>query len=194
MNEIRTIQQIVKSYYTVSGESLESLIRHVELVTIPKGTQFVKAGGVDDHDYFLLSGICRSFVKNHKGEDVSISFYQDETVLTPNVARSLENRSTISFESLTDLRLGKFKAIELVYLMREKPDLRNFANAVLQRELKLKSEKEVFNASLTAKERLIRFRDQFRALENQVPHPTIASYLGITNISLSRLRKELSRE
>ena len=59
-------------------------------------------------------------------------------------------------------------------------------------ELQNKVEKEIEMASLTAKERLINFRNKFQSLENIVPHTTIATYLGITNISLSRLRKELS--
>ena len=42
-----------------------------------------------------------------------------------------------------------------------------------------------------AKERLIEFRNKYKILENLIPHTDIASYLGITNISLSRLRKDL---
>ena len=71
---------------------------------------------------------------------------------------------------LTDLEIARFKAIDLVNLMKEKPELRNFANAVLQTELILKSNKELYNASLTAKERLIQFREQFKSLENLIPH------------------------
>jgi CRP-like cAMP-binding protein len=56
----------------------------------------------------------------------------------------------------------------------------------------MKVEKEIGLASLTAKERLLSFRQQFPMFENLISHPDIASYLGITNISLSRLRKELS--
>jgi CRP-like cAMP-binding protein len=54
-----------------------------------------------------------------------------------------------------------------------------------------KVEKEIGLASFTAKKRLIRFREQYALLENLIPHTDIATYLGITNISLSRLRKEL---
>ena len=70
-------------------------------------------------------------------------------------------------------------------------DTREFGNMVLKIELQNKVDKEIGHASLTARERLLKFREQFSLLENLVPHTTIASYLGITNISLSRLRKEL---
>ena len=189
----KSIEEIINSYSPVSKNSTYALVRLVEVITISKGDTFIKANSYNDYDYFLLNGICRSYIENQKGEDISISFFQDKTVLTPNVARTFENRSTLNFEALTDLKIARFKAIGLVNLMREISELRSFANAVLQKELVLKSNKELHNASLTAKERLIKFREQFESLENLIPHPLIASYLGITNISLSRLRKELAK-
>ena len=193
MNNKNLIKEIIRSYYTVSQESMEALINCVEFQSMPKSSVFIKSGFQNDYDYFLLGGICRSYVVNRKGEDITISFFQDKTILTPNVARTFKNQSTLTFEALTDIELGRFKAIELVKLMREISEMRSFANAVLQQELILKSNKELYNASLTAKERLIKFRTQFNSLENIIPHPIIASYLGITNISLSRLRKELAK-
>ncbi|MEM6343465.1 MAG: hypothetical protein AAF927_06275 [Bacteroidota bacterium] len=61
----------------------------------------------------------------------------------------------------------------------------------MQNELLQKVDKEIGLASLKAKDRLIKFREEYPQLENLIPHPHIASYLGITNISLSRLRKEI---
>jgi hypothetical protein len=82
-------------------------------------------------------------------------------------------------------------ASKFLSLMVDHLDAREFGNMVLKIELKNKVEKEIGHASLTAKERLLKFREQYALLENLVPHTTIATYLGITNISLSRLRKEL---
>jgi CRP-like cAMP-binding protein len=75
--------------------------------------------------------------------------------------------------------------------MIENLEIREFGNRVLRIELKNKVEKEIGMASQTAKERLLKFREQYPLLENTIPHSVISSYLGITNISLSRLRKEL---
>ena len=63
----------------------------------------------------------------------------------------------------------------------------------MQNELARKVDKEIGLVSLTAKERLLKFRAQYPLLENLIPHPIIASYLGITNISLSRIRGDLAR-
>jgi CRP-like cAMP-binding protein len=78
-------------------------------------------------------------------------------------------------------------------LMIHYVDIREFGNTVLQQELHIKVEKEIGLASLNAKERLIQFREKYHFLENLISHVDIASYLGITNISLSRFRKDLMK-
>ena len=79
-------------------------------------------------------------------------------------------------------------------LIKEREELRGFANSVLQKELVSKSGKELQNAALTSRDRLILFRKQYKNFENLVPHSYIASFLGITNISLSRLRGNLAKD
>jgi hypothetical protein len=71
-------------------------------------------------------------------------------------------------------------------------EVRRFGNMVLLAELQKKVEKEISLASLTASERLQVFRKEYPGFENIVPHAAIATYLGITNVSLSRLRGKKS--
>ena len=97
------------------------------------------------------------------------------------------------FQASTDLEIATINASDFQNLMITNSEIRNFANTVLQNELILKVEKEIGLASLSAKERLIKFRERYKILENLIPHTEIASYLGITNISLSRLRRDLMK-
>ena len=99
----------------------------------------------------------------------------------------------MNFQALTDLEVIEFDATLFLNLMIENIEIRNLGNAILLNELISKTEKEMALASHTARERLIQFRNDFGILENLIPHPVIASYLGITNVSLSRLRSDLSK-
>ena len=62
--------------------------------------------------------------------------------------------------------------------------------SVLRIELMAKAQKEIALASLKGKDQLLLLRKIYLNIENLVPHSEIASYLGITTISLSRLRTQ----
>jgi len=188
---MKEIAEIVDSIYPVSGHSLKQIIDLIEYEEFKKGTCFIEKGTHNYYEYFLLDGVCRSFVLNPDGEEISIAFFNPKTVLSPFVTRTVQGISNLNFEAFTDLKVGMMDASRFLNLMVEHLDAREFGNMVLKMELQKKVEKEIGHASLTAKERLLKFREQYPLFENLVPHTTIASYLGITNISLSRLRKEL---
>ena len=188
MNEI---EKIIESIYPLSVKSINQIIDIIEHEEYKKGSHFIEKGSHNYHEYFLLDGICRSYVLNPEGEEITIAFFIPGTVLSPYVTRTVNGISNLNFQALTDLKVGTMDASEFLRLMVDHLDTREFGNMVLRLELQKKVEKEIGHASLTAKERLLRFREAYPLLENMVPHTTIASYLGITNISLSRLRKEL---
>jgi len=162
--------------------------------TIDKGEEFIKKNRKNESEYFVLSGICKSYLISPDGEEITVSFFPENTVLTPYGIRTPNNISNQYFKALSDVELVLINAKEFEKLMIENVEIRNFGNTVLQNELISKVEKEIGLASLSAKERLIEFRKKYRLLENLIPHTDIASYLGITNISLSRLRRDLMNQ
>lgn len=139
----------------------------------------------------MYEGVCRSFLNSPEGVAVTISYFLEGSVLSPNKTRTLDKISRINFQALTKLCVASLDADAFEQLMISNVDIREFGNMVLQQELQTKVEKEIGLASLNAKERLIQFREKYHFLENLISHVDIASYLGITNISLSRLRKDL---
>lgn len=78
-------------------------------------------------------------------------------------------------DRLTDLMLGS-------------EPIRNWANGVLRDALSEKAEREWCLAALGGAERLTWFRQAFPGYEDIFTHTLIASFLGITPVTLSRLR------
>ena len=185
------LSEIINSIYPISLSSIKAIEDLVKSSNFQKKELIVKKGLHYNEEYFVLDGIVRSYILNPQGEEVTISFFCSNSVLTPHVARSKEGRSQLFFQALTNVKLAVMKAKEFEFLRSQNEEVRNFAFTVLQNELLMKVSKEIGLASLTAKERLKRFRHEYHNLENLIPHPYIASYLGITNISLSRLRSEI---
>ena len=185
------IEEIFNTVYPISMDSLKKVLDITEYAGINKGATFIEIDKRNNYEYYLLDGICRSYVLNPEGEEITIAFFKPGSVLSPWVTRTVDGISNLNFQALTDIQVGIMDASLFLDLMVEYLDIREFGNMVLKLELKRKVEKELGQASLTAKERLLKFREEYTLLENLVPHTTIATYLGITTISLSRLRKEL---
>lgn len=182
---------LVNKVSSISEESLDLVSDLIEIEVYKKGNVFIDRGGKNNKEYFVFEGICRSFLLNPEGGEVTISYFLEGSVLSPNKTRTANQISHLNFQALTELTAASMKADKFEQLMINHVDIREFGNMVLQNELLVKVEKEIGLASLNAKERLIHFREKYHFLENLISHVDIASYLGITNISLSRLRKEL---
>lgn len=155
------------------------------------GTLLFKPNQPEQSEYILLQGIARTFLLNTEGEEITLSFFEDNTVLPPFVTRTAKEKSILYCEAIADCVFAKIDAKAFESLMIANLEIREFGNTVLRQELLQKVNKEIRMASWSAKDRLDQFRKDFKMLENKIPHPMIASYLGITNVSLSRLRKQV---
>ncbi|MCB0636760.1 MAG: Crp/Fnr family transcriptional regulator [Lewinella sp.] len=186
------VKPFLDAVYPLSQASFMRLAGLFEERAIERGTVFAPCRRSNQSEYFIREGVARSYLLSPEGDDITIQFFQAPAVASPHITRTENGLSLLNFEAVTDLRLISFPAQDLVDLMIDNLEVRFWANTVLTNELIRKVNKEIGLASLTAKERLLRFREDFDGLENLVPHPMIASYLGITNISLSRLRRELA--
>ena len=184
---------LVNKVSPVSEESLDLISDLIVVEVYEKGDVFIDRGKKNNKEYFVYEGVCRSFLLNPQGEEVTISFFLEGSVLSPNKTRTANQISHLNFQALTKLTVASLNADKFEQLMIKHIDIREFGNMVLQNELLAKVEKEIGLASLNAKERLLLFREKYHLLENLVSHIDIASYLGITNISLSRLRKGLMK-
>lgn len=189
----KKVKNIIDGIFPVSEKSFQEIDSLLKFETFEKGEIFIQRNKRNEKEYFILSGVCKSYLVNPDGDEITISLFTENSILSPHQTRTPNNISNLYFKALTNIELASINAKEFENLMIKNIEIRNFANTVLQNELMLKVEKEIGLASLTAKERLIEFRKKYSLLENLIPHTDIASYLGITNISLSRLRKDLMR-
>ncbi|MDW3649479.1 MAG: Crp/Fnr family transcriptional regulator [Bacteroidia bacterium] len=182
---------LVNKVAPVSEGSLDLMSDLILVEVYEKGDVFIDRGKKNNKEYFVYEGVCRSFLLSPEGEEVTISYFLEGSVLSPNKTRTANQISHLNFQALTKLTVASLNADKFEQLMINHIDIREFGNMVLQYELLAKVEKEIALASLNARERLILFREKYHFLENLISHVDIASYLGITNISLSRLRRGL---
>lgn len=159
----------------------------------PKNSIISSADKKNYQEYFLIEGVLHRFNVNEKGENVTTGFYIGNTVLTPHFARTIKSKSIFSLEALTEVKVAEIPVATLDNLRFTNEEYKLFGQKIIEEELSKNIITDIAYRSSNAKERLFLLRQDYPNLENLIPHHIIASYLGITNVSFSRLRKELAR-
>lgn len=185
---------IIANYNELTAPSLKLMLDNAVVREISREEYVIRENKPNDHEYFLLEGIMRSTLLNDQHESITTGFYAEGTVLTPHFARTIKGRSIFNLEALTDVILAEMPVTVLDSLRYSFPDIKQFGLKVVEQELLKTIQHDTSFRAMSAKQRLVSFRNNYPSLENIIPHTIIASYLGVTPVSLSRLRNELARQ
>ena len=159
-----------------------------EAKRLPKTAFIARQGEPDAMEYILLSGKAVSLIGDADGREVCVGFFVGPCVITPNLARAADGKSLVSLRLESDGQAASVSAAALLELMRGSSAIEAWANAVLRAELERKTSREWSLAALKAKERLEWFRRHYPDHETLFTHSQISSFLGMTPVTLSRLR------
>ena len=144
-------------------------------------------------EYFQIEGISHRYNIDEEGQPITTGIYSGGIVITPNFARTLNGQSIFSLQALTECIFLKVPIGAFDEWRKHNPQIWSLGQRVVESEFIRHLNYEVLFRSSGAKERLLYFRTHYPLLENLIPHTVIASFLGITPVSFSRLRNELAR-
>lgn len=160
--------------------------------TCSKGEVLFSVGERNRKEYLLLDGVLRRYNMNERGEAVSMGFYLNHAVVAPHFSRTRDGKAIFALQALTIARVATIGVEDLDDLRQTIPDYLQFGRRIVESALTDNLNVEIAYRSGLAKDRLLLLRAMFPNLENLVPHHYIASYLGVTQVSFSRLRRELA--
>ena len=155
---------------------------------VKKGARLVQQGQPDTKEVVILDGCAASRIYDAEGNAVCVGMYVGPCVVTPNIARTRDDSSLVSIEAMTDTLVAQMDSDVLTDLMIASEPVRDWANGVLREELSRKADREWCLAALGGSDRLAWFRERYPEYEGIFAHSLIASFLGITPVTFSRLR------
>ena len=158
-------------------------VEHVE-----KGRRLAAQGEPETMEHIILDGRAISQISDAEGRAVCVGFHAGPCVVTPNVARTRNGTSLVSIDVIADALVAQMDSRALTELMLASVPIREWANGILQQELASKADREWCLSALGGADRLAWFRKEFPRHENLFGHYLIASFLGVTPVTLSRLR------
>ncbi|WP_367987431.1 Crp/Fnr family transcriptional regulator [Vibrio sp. NTOU-M3] len=139
--------------------------------------------------YFIIEGICHAAYLTEKGKEFSKEFYWEQDWVIGFESLIKHQPSPYLIESLTPCKMLCLP-VETLRCWRE--ERHSLYIKLLETQLMYKENKERFMLLYTAEERYELLRQNFPNLIERVNDCQIAAYLGITPISLSRIKKRIS--
>jgi CRP-like cAMP-binding protein len=181
----------LNSITDVSEETFIELQKISNLKTIEAGTQIVKLNEVPTKAYLLVSGSIRCYLSTESGKEFNKTFCLPVSVVASLTALLNKAPSIFIFEALTDCELYEVDFYKIMDLCNRDPFINKLYTRVLE-EVYVKYEKRLVELiSLDAKDRYLELRKQIPNVDKLIPQYHIASYLGITAVQLSRIRKKI---
>ncbi len=184
--------QTLQKYGEIPSSEWERMIGMQRSLHLEKNEFFIRQGDKPSRLAFITSGIFRVFCTTESGDEKTLSFRtkgQFLSAFTPY----LENKETwYSIQALTEGNLI-YLSLEQCEKLLNHPCWDKIVKEYVVNLFIEKEDRERSFLTEDARTRYLRFRDKYPELEQHVHQYYIASFLGISPVSLSRIRTDLKK-
>ena len=181
----------ISQHHHLSKPALESLGEVLNEVTLPKGSFLISEGKVCQHMYFLEKGCLRGFY-NLDGKEVTYWFAFEDTFVTSFYSFITRKPSVENIQLIEDSTLWSISYDNVQKLYDKHPDIERLGRIMNERYYVMLEERFVSNHFKEAKERYENLITNAPHILQRVPLGYVASYLGISQETLSRIRGKVS--
>ncbi len=188
----------LESYITkllpISVEKVKRVTENYVNTKVEKGCFLLKENKICNDIYFLESGCVRSYLFDKNGDEVTINIFTAPCFVCDFLSFFKQQPSQETFETLTTCNLWKMKYEQVQANFHSIPEFREFGRMMLVTNYAKLQERMIGMIKDSAETRYQKLLKQQADIFQQAPLKIIASYLGITDTSLSRIRKELMKK
>ncbi len=192
--EMKELIEKIKESIPLSIAAEDYLISISKEKIIPKGSILIHQGHTVDKIFFVTGGCIRSYSIDKQGKQHTLHFAIKNNWISDYIAFHGDESATLTLECLTESTIIEFNAKKIYGMFTQFPELEPWQRGNLER-LFVRLEKRILNQmQLSAAERYDLFLEEYPDVEQFTRNYHIASYLGITQESLSRIRVNRSNK
>ena len=180
----------LKTIYPLEEVHLNLLLRELKRVELPKNHVIIREGKIETSLYFIEKGIARAYLD---GTDQRITcwFGMEGDVMLSYNSYINHTPGYENIELLEDSVVYELNTFVLNQLYLEQPSLANWGRKLAELELINTEERYIARLFKTAKQRYNELLLRYPSLILRIPLGHIASYLGVSQVTLSRIRAEI---
>ncbi|WP_298305547.1 Crp/Fnr family transcriptional regulator [Flavobacterium sp.] len=193
MEESHFLSQILASN-GITKEELKIILPKYKKVTISKNDYLLNQGTIEKKYWFVESGFVRSYIIDIEGNDITFNLYASGDVVIdyPSFFFLLPTRENI--QALTDCVCWEIDFASFQELFNSISNYREQQRGLLVGSYFALKEHSISLIADQAKERYLKLLKSKPQIVQNVSLKHIATFLGITDTSLSRIRKEIATD
>lgn len=176
----------------IDDKEISSILESCQIKAIKKEAFLLRRDEYCKHTFFVESGLLRQYSIDEKGKEHTISFAPENWFVTDRESVYFNQPSIYYIQALEDSVVTIIDKNFMQLLTDKIPSFSDFNNKLLHNHIRHLQNRIHLLLSASAEERYLKFIEMYPDILLRVPQTMVASYLGITPESLSRVRKELA--
>ena len=186
------IKEIINKRYAMPDASLDKLQRCLTEVSYPKGFRVLERGKVEKNIFFIKKGIVRAYT-SVDGKEITFWFGKEGATIVSLKGYVNDEPGYETMELMEDSVLYKLERKQLKELFLDDLHIANWGRRYAEMELLATEERLISMLSAIASERYKELLEKEPDLLQRLPLGSIATYLGVTQASLSRIRAKITQ-
>ncbi|WP_207515371.1 Crp/Fnr family transcriptional regulator [Longitalea luteola] len=180
----------LSKYVTLTPEEVTIVGSLFTFRTFRKHQYILQEGEITRHETFIVKGVTRTFEVDEKGQEHVLQFGLEDWWVGDLYSFLTETPAKSNIDCLEDTQVYQITKPNLETLYEKVPKMERHFRIVIQNAYIAAIKRVASSLAKSATERYLDFTSQYPQIEQRVPNHQIASYLGITPQSLSRLRSQ----
>lgn len=178
---------------SLSKEEIRFCSQFFEKKEFKKGDIVFTSDNIIEDMYFITEGCLRTYYIDKSGKEHTVQFGIRDWWISDFTAFFSQSKAIMNLEVLQDASVYKLSFNNREKLLEQIPAIHKHIRQKLENAYAAFQKRILSNLSLSAKEQYLDFINSHPNIEKKIKNYHIASYLGITTESLSRIRKEISK-
>jgi CRP-like cAMP-binding protein len=182
----------LNSFSNTSKETFKNLEKLSTFRRIKAKTIISRSGEIPTKYYFLVSGLTRAFIVSETGKEHNKNIFSPISFVASFTALINNKASELTYETLTDCKVYEFDYNEIMSLCKKDLSVCLLYAKILEQVFIGYEKRNLELLTLDATQRYLNLRKSIPNIDGLIPQFQIASFLNITPVQLSRIRKNMN--
>lgn len=189
--EINPLLTFILDTVAIPKSEAQEIVANFQQRKLSKGEFLIKENQISDDYFYLEKGLMRTFLYDLEGNEITTDFFVENSIVFDVTCFFNRVRSEVNVQAVTDCTGYRISYEVLNTLFHNKPAFRDFGRAVLVKGFIASKKRSYAMINKTAEERYRSLLASNAEILKYAQLKHIASYLGVTDSTLSRLRRNL---